>query len=73
MELVAVQILPYLTTIIGFLIVWVLNGIKTEIKDVKTTVSSLEKDLRDGMANLDRRVTKIEAGYDYMHGRHPNE
>jgi len=73
METVAVQILPYLTTVIGFLIVWVLNGIKGEIKDVKNTVSSLEKDLRDGMANLDRRVTKIEAGCDYMHGRHPNE
>ena len=69
MEIVAVQILPYLTTVIGFLIVWVLNGIKGEIKDVKTTVSSLEKDLRDGMSNLDRRVTKIEAGCDYMHHR----
>lgn len=70
METVAVQILPYLTTVIGFLIVWVLNGIKGEIKDVKNTVSSLEKDLRDGMAGLDRRVTTLEAGCSYMHGNH---
>ncbi len=73
MELVAINILPYLTTVIGFLIVWVLNGIKGEIKDVKTTVYSLERDLRDGMSNLDRRVTKIEAGCDYMHNRNHNE
>lgn len=67
MNEVAVQILPYLTTVIGFLIVWVLNGIKGEIKDVKVTVAGLEHDLRDGMAGLDRRVTKIEAGCSYMH------
>lgn len=73
METVAVQILPYLTTVIGFLIVWVLNGIKGEIKDVKNTVSSLEKDLRDGMANLDRRVTKIEAGCSFIHGKEHSE
>jgi len=37
-----------------------LNGIKGEIKEVKTTVNSLERDLRDGITNLDRRVTTIE-------------
>jgi hypothetical protein len=73
MELVAIQILPYLTTVIGFLIVWVLNGIKGEIKDVKNTVSSLEKDLRDGMSGLDRRVTHLEAGCAYMHREHKDE
>jgi hypothetical protein len=73
MDVVAVQILPYLTTIIGFLIVWVLNGIKGEIKDVKTTVYSLERDLRDGMSGLDRRVTHLEAGCAYMHKDHKDE
>jgi hypothetical protein len=73
MEIVAINILPYLTTVIGFLIVWVLNGIKGEIKEVKTSVYSLEKDLRDGMAGLDRRVTHLEAGCDYMHNRNHNE
>ena len=66
MELIAADLLPYLTTIIGFLIVYVLNGIKTEIKDVKNSVRSLEEDLRGGITNLDRRVTKIEAGCSYM-------
>ena len=69
METVAVQILPYLTTIIGFLIVWVLNGIKSEIKDVKVSVGNLERDLREDMSLHDRRITKIEAGCAFMHGR----
>lgn len=68
MEIVATQLLPYLTTVIGFLIVYVLNGIKSEIKDVKNSVKSLEEDLRGGITQLDRRVTKIEAGYSFMHG-----
>lgn len=61
------EFLPYLTTIIGFLIVYVLNGIKGEIKEVKVSVASLERDLRDGITTLDRRVTKIEAGCQYQH------
>ena len=70
MEIVATQLLPYLTTIIGFLIVYVLNGIKAEIKDVKTSVKSLEEDLRGGITQLDRRVTKMEASCNYTHGHH---
>ena len=73
METVAVTILPYLTTVIGFLIVWVLNGIKSEIKDVKTSVYNLEKDLRDSQAELEHRVTRVEAGCAYMHGKNLNE
>jgi hypothetical protein len=73
MDAFAISILPYLTTVIGFLIVYVLNGIKGEIKDVKVSVNSLEKDLRDGMSNLDRRVVKIEAGCSYMHGHQKDE
>jgi hypothetical protein len=64
METVAVSILPYLTTVIGFLIVWVLNGIKAEIRDVKTTVSGL----REELIKLDHRVIKIETGCSYIHG-----
>lgn len=65
MEIIATQLLPYLTTIIGFLIVYVLNGIKAEIKDVKNTVQGLEQDLRAGITALDRRVTKIEVSCSY--------
>jgi hypothetical protein len=64
METVAVTILPYLTTVIGFLIVWVLNGIKGEIREIKTTVGGL----RDELIELDHRVVKIEAGCSFMHG-----
>lgn len=55
------DILPYLMTVIGFLIVYVLNGIKSEIKDVKTTVKSLENDMRGGIGDLDRRITAVES------------
>lgn len=67
MEIVATQLIPYLTTVIGFLIVYVLNGIKTEIKDVKLSVKSLEEDLRAGITSLDRRVTQIEIVCKYKH------
>lgn len=46
--------------IIGFLIVHVLNGIKGEIKDVKNTVYSLEKDLRETLDNHADRLVAIE-------------
>lgn len=64
METVAVTILPYLTTVVGFLIVWVLNGIRGEIREIKTSVSGLREELID----IDHRVVKIEAGCSYMHG-----
>ncbi len=62
------DLLPYFTTIIGFLVVYVLNGIKGEIKEVKDTVKSLEKDLRGGITELDRRITKIEGACYHEHG-----
>lgn len=63
-------LIPYLATVIGFLIVWVLNEIKSEIREVKTTVKSLEKDLSSKHNDLQERVTKLEAGCEYMHRRH---
>lgn len=68
----AAEIIPYLITVIAFFAVYVLNGVNREIKELKTTVhselkdlnrtvKSLETDLRGGYANLDRRVTRIEA------------
>ena len=61
------ELLPYLTTAVGFLIVFVLNGIKGEISEVKTSVKALEVDLRGGMTDLDRRVAKIEARCEVHH------
>ncbi len=63
------SLIPYLATVIGFLIVWVLNEIKGEIKEVKDTVKSLERDLGTKHSDLETRVTKLEAGCDYMHRR----
>ena len=57
----ATEIIPYLLTVMGFLAVYVLNGIKGEIKEVKVTMGKLETDLRGGVANLDRRVAVIES------------
>lgn len=54
------EFLPYLTSIIGFLIVYVLNGIKGEIKEVKVSVNSLEKDIREAINSLDHRITVVE-------------
>jgi hypothetical protein len=42
--------------VIGFLIVYVLNGIKKEISDVKDTVNKLSNSL----VNLDKRVIVLE-------------
>ncbi len=58
------EIIPYLLTGLGFLAVYVLNGIKSEIKEVKVTISSLEKDLRGGVSNLDRRLSTLEGKCD---------
>jgi hypothetical protein len=64
------ELIPYLATVIGFLIVWVLNEIKAEIREVKTTVKSLEKDLGTKHSDLEARVIKLESGCEFMHRRH---
>ena len=60
MEFYAHDLIPYLTTVIGFLIVYVLNGIKSEITEVKVTVNSLEKDIRDSISSIEHRLTAVE-------------
>ena len=49
-----------LLTVCGALAVIVLNGIKGEIKEIKTSLSSLETDMRDGLSGLGHRVTILE-------------
>ncbi len=63
----AAELLPYAATVIGALIVYILNGVKSEIKDIGESVKGLEKDLRDGITSLDRRVSKIEARCEAQH------
>ena len=45
-----------LLTIVGFLIVYTLNGIKIEIKEVKSAMNDLSKEL----IRIDSRVTILE-------------
>lgn len=56
MDLGSINIGDTLLTAVGFLIVNVLNGIRNEIKEVKTTV----QDLNGAFTHLDKRVVKLE-------------
>lgn len=64
----AADILPYLLSVIGFLVVYVLYGIKSEIREVRTSVNALEGELRGGITKLDRRVTVVETRCAGEHG-----
>jgi len=48
---------------IGFLIVYTLNGIKTEITEVKKSMNELSKEL----VKIDNRVTIIEEHHRHEH------
>jgi hypothetical protein len=45
-----------------------LRGIKTQIEETNRTLNAIERDLRDELSGLDRRVTKIETRCDINHG-----
>ena len=49
-----------LLSAVGFLAVFVLNGIKKEISEIKSSLGLLEKDMRNGVSDLDRRITRVE-------------
>ena len=49
-----------LLTIVGFLVVYTLNGIKSEIKEVKSAMEHLA----DKLTQIDMRVVKLEAKVD---------
>jgi hypothetical protein len=67
-----------LLSVIGFLIVFVLNGIKGEIRDVNTKLEKIESDLHQRVTDVDRRqreqnveferrISKIEARCEAKH------
>lgn len=55
-----------LMNIVGFLIVYVLHGIKGELTDVKNTVSKLS----DSLVKLDKRVLVLETLKETTNGHH---
>ena len=46
--------------VIGAGVLFILNSIKDEMKEIKVALSEVNKDLRDGVSGLDRRVTICE-------------
>lgn len=67
-----------LLSVIGFLIVFVLNGIKSEIKEIKGQLSKIEGDLhsritendrrhQDQYVAIDRRLATVEARCSMVH------
>lgn len=67
-----INVLPYLITVIGFLMVYVLNGIKGEIRDTKTAVQKLEVDLRGAITELRNTATEIDKRVTVMEVRCPH-
>ncbi len=64
METGVINIGDVLFPVIGFLIVYVLNGIKKEITEVKSSVIQLSENL----TNIDRRVLVLETLKDTTNG-----
>ncbi len=58
------QALPYLLTIIGFLIVHVLRGIQGEIKEIKGQLTKIEGDLHSRVTDIDRRHQEMIVEHD---------
>lgn len=63
------KLVDYLIGIVGFLIVYVLNGIKSEITEVKSTVKNLETNLQEGINGLEHRVTALERDMEHVEKR----
>ena len=63
-------VLNVLLAACGFLAVFVLQGIKGEIRDLRSALSCIERDFREGLSGLDRRVGKIETKCSVFHGGH---
>lgn len=68
MQEISNAVFPYLITALGFLVAHILNGIKKEIGEIKTSVAALEKDVRDKIAALSERVTAVETRCNMEHG-----
>ena len=63
------QIIGAVLTLLTVLLGWIGVRIHDRLDDIGKSLSSIEKDLRDDLSNLDRRVTRVEA---FSHS-HSNE
>lgn len=79
MDSISMAAMPYLLAVIGFLIVFVLNGIKGEIRDIKGQLQKIEDDLHRRVSDIDRRhqnqyveidrrLSRTEARCEVVHG-----
>lgn len=71
------DLIPWLLQIIGsvlalltLLLGWIGVRIHNRLDDIGRSLSSIEKDLREDLATLDRRVTRVEA---FSHSHHDSK
>lgn len=78
-EHITILVIGVLLSTIGFLIVYVLNGIKSEIGDIKGKLGTIETELHSRVTDLerrhearvtdvDRRLVHVEATCGVQHG-----
>ncbi len=60
-------VFPYLMSGIGFLVVYVLMGIKNELSDLKLSLRDLEKEVWPRITQLEVAVSKIQTMCHVMH------
>lgn len=62
-----VNVTSYLLAIIGFLIVFVLNGIKKDISDMKTSLHDISSALWSEVSEMKQRIVIIETRCNLHH------
>jgi hypothetical protein len=63
----AQALFPYLMAVIGFLIVWVLNGIRSDVKELKDTMRSEAGVMWTELKTLRSEVTELKTGCAIRH------
>ena len=59
------EFLPYLLSILAFMVVWILNGIKSDIHELKNIITGIATNI----AHLERRVSHLEGVVETHHKR----
>lgn len=64
---VLLQIIWVVFTLLTALLAWIGVRIHNRLDDICQSLSKIERDLRDDLAHLDRRVTRIEEHCSAVH------